>query len=128
MATFNGENYLEEQIESLEVKLEESRLHIRKLEKALTDLVAKQENVTKEYITTLTIKLTQIKKLTARVTGLNQIIQTALLFMKKKVQEIDNLEGPRMEDITTQALVRAIISSPAIQSSFSCSAPRVRLR
>lgn len=109
---------LEKQIESLEIKQEESRLYIAELEQELAVLIAKHEDVTQEYISTVTEKLSQIKKLSATIEEYSQAAHAAFKHMTQKAEEIDNRARPSIEDLGTRALVRAIINSPAIKTEY----------
>ena len=107
---------LETQITLLEIKLNENRKYIRELENERTELMTKQEESTGEYIKTLTEKNTRIENLSAEMTGLNKIIDDTLAELEQKARE--EIDRPRMEDLNTLALIRALINEQEIRTDY----------
>jgi len=107
---------LETQITLLEIKLNENQKYISELENERAELLAKQEKNSQEYMKKLTEKLTEIKKQSAEITGLKGILDDTLTDLKRKAQE--KIDRPRMEDLNTLALIRAIINEQEIETDY----------
>jgi hypothetical protein len=105
----------QKQIEALKGRLQESSQYIELLEKKFAASNEKQKEL---YMNAIAEDLTRIKKLSAALTGTNDAIRSELEDMKHKAEEIDEAAHPRIEDINTRALIRAIVSSASIRAEY----------
>lgn len=109
---------LQKRIEANEAELERRLMHIAELEKALFDLEAASEAARRENALTQAESAERLGRLTETLERKISEANAALADLERREQESYGPEHPRIEDLNTWALVRALAGSPEIRTEY----------
>ena len=109
---------LENQIEGLHAQLDSRRALIDALDKERVTLNSTHQQVVQGYSDTIKENMAQIQELSATVAQMREEIQAALAAADRKAREAGSAQPLDIQDLKTQALVRALVGSPEIRATY----------
>lgn len=105
-------------IKALELENREAQRHILALERELSSLGLKQEDVTLIYMKTVSDKSAEIRQLSDALKAFDAALGVAIEEMRRKSGDAQGDIKPGAEEITTLALIRAIATSPSVRARY----------
>jgi hypothetical protein len=109
---------LQKQIAGLQAELDRSRAIIDALDRQRTSLLSTQQQAVQQYDDAASENRDQIRELSAALSKKDGEIRAALAALKQLAREAAPAAPPGMEDLRTQALVRALVGSPQIRATY----------
>ncbi len=109
---------LENQIEGLQAQLDSRRALIDALDKERETLISTHQQDVEGYSDTIKENREQIQELSTRVARMREEVQDALAAANRKAREAGSAKPVDIQDLKTQALVRALVGSPEIRAAY----------
>ena len=109
---------LQSQVEGLQAQLDNRRALIEALDKERTTLISVHERTAQGYADRVKQNMARIQELSATVLQTDQEVRSTLAAVSRKTLEAGPMQPLSIEDLKTQALVRAIVGSPEIRAAY----------
>ncbi len=109
---------LENQVERLQAQLDSRRALIDALDRERVALISTHQQVVQGYADAIRDNMAQIQELSATLARIRGEVQAALAAANRQARETGSAPALNIQDLKTQALVRALVGSPEIRAAY----------